>query len=122
MHAPWNPWLLAAHGVFYVLTGVWPLVHMPSFIAVTGPKTDLWLVRTVGVLVMVVGAFLLSLWSADPLPRQVALLATGCAIGLAAIDVIYVGLRRISKIYLLDALAELLLAALWLLAVFSANR
>jgi hypothetical protein len=29
-------------GVYFLLTGVWPIVHLPSFLAVTGPKTDLW--------------------------------------------------------------------------------
>jgi hypothetical protein len=32
---------------------------MPSFLAVTGPKTDLWFVQTVGALIAVVGAALL---------------------------------------------------------------
>ena len=37
--------MLAAQGALYVVTGVWPLLHMASFEAVTGPKTDDWLVR-----------------------------------------------------------------------------
>lgn len=45
-------------GGFYVVTGVWPLLHLPSFLAVTGPKTDLWLVQTVGGLVAVFGLML----------------------------------------------------------------
>jgi hypothetical protein len=47
--------LAAVHAVYYVWTGVWPIVHMRSFLAVTGPKVDLWLVRTVGLLVTAVG-------------------------------------------------------------------
>jgi hypothetical protein len=43
--------LAARQGVYYLLTGVWPLPSIGSFQRVTGPKTDLWLVRTVGVLV-----------------------------------------------------------------------
>ena len=43
--------LLLAEGVYFFLTGLWPVVHLPSFIAVTGPKRDLWLVRTVGLLI-----------------------------------------------------------------------
>ena len=35
----------------YLATGLWPLFNIESFQQVTGPKTDLWLVRTVGVLV-----------------------------------------------------------------------
>lgn len=38
-------------GTYYLLTGVWPFASMGTFLAVTGPKTDLWLVRTVGALV-----------------------------------------------------------------------
>lgn len=32
--------LAAAHGLFHVATGLWPLPHYRSFEAVTGPKTD----------------------------------------------------------------------------------
>lgn len=31
----------AVQGTFYLATGIWPLVHIESFVAVTGPKTDL---------------------------------------------------------------------------------
>jgi hypothetical protein len=34
-------WLAGLQGAYFLVTGVWPLVHMPSFLAVTGPKTDL---------------------------------------------------------------------------------
>ena len=51
--------LAVIQGVFYLATGIWPLLDIVRFQLVTGPKTDLWLVRTVGVLVTVVGAVLL---------------------------------------------------------------
>ena len=44
-----------AQGLYYAFTGVWPLISMSSFLAVTGPKTDLWLVNTVGILVLCSG-------------------------------------------------------------------
>jgi 8-oxo-dGTP pyrophosphatase MutT (NUDIX family) len=44
---------------FYLLTGIWPLLHIQSFQSVTGPKTDLWLVKTAGVLITVIGAVLM---------------------------------------------------------------
>jgi hypothetical protein len=43
-----------AQGAYYLLTGVWPLLSLRTFELVTGPKTDDWLVRTVGVLVLAV--------------------------------------------------------------------
>jgi hypothetical protein len=103
-------------GVFYLLTGVWPLVSMATFVAVTGPKVDLWLVETVGVLVAVIGAvLLLGAWRARVGPELV-LLAVGSAGGLAAIDLVYALSDRIRDVYLLDAVAEIGLAGLWLLA------
>lgn len=108
--------LAYAQGVFYALTGIWPLVHMPSFLAVTGPKTDLWLVRTVGVLVLVVGVVLLVAARRRRVTFELALLAVGCALGLAGIDIVYHALGVIPRVYLLDAAAELALAAAWIIA------
>ncbi|MCC9168544.1 hypothetical protein [Pontibacter harenae] len=50
--------LAKLQGFYWVITGVWPLVHMPSFLMVTGPKTDLWLVVTVSLLLVLIGLVL----------------------------------------------------------------
>src|ERR1051325_9114038 len=42
-----------AQGVYYVVSGAWPLVYIDSFQKVTGRNTDLWLVHTVGLLVLI---------------------------------------------------------------------
>jgi hypothetical protein len=47
---------------------------------------------------------------------EIVLLGAGSALSLAAIDVVYVSLGRISSIYLLDAVAEIGLAVAWVLA------
>jgi energy-converting hydrogenase Eha subunit E len=47
-----------AQAFYFLLTGIWPLVSMATFEAVTGPKFDDWLVKTVGVLVSVIGVVL----------------------------------------------------------------
>jgi hypothetical protein len=44
---------------------------------------------------------------------DVALLAGLTAAALAAVDVVYVARRRISPVYLLDAVPEVMLAAWW---------
>lgn len=107
--------LALVQGVYYLMTGLWPLIHIKSFLKVTGPKTDLWLVKTVGVLISVIGAVLGSVGVQRSANQQTALLAAGSAAGLAGIDVVYVVKRRISPIYLLDAVPELLLVGGWLL-------
>ena len=103
-------------GWFYVATGVWALVDLDTFMAVTGPKTDLWLVKTVGALVTVIGIVLLSAGWRRRVTREILLLGIGAALSLATIDVVYASAGRISKIYLLDAVAEVGLAAAWTLA------
>lgn len=108
--------LSLAHSAYFLLTGLWPLVHMPSFLAVTGPKRDLWLVRTVGVLIVAIALPIgLSALRRAPSP-EIFLLAVGSALALMLVDVVYVARKVISPIYLADAGAELILILLWLLA------
>jgi hypothetical protein len=112
----WLSWLALGQGVYFLLTGVWPLVSIRTFMAVTGPKTDIWLVKTVGVVVAVIGAVLvLAGWRGAVTP-EILLLAVGSAGGLAAIDVWYVARRVIAPIYLLDAALEVGLIVLWVMA------
>ena len=100
-------------GVFYGTTGIWPLLHIDSFMAVTGPKVDQWLVRTVGALLAWTGVLLCRGAWRKQVTSDLALLALGQALVLATIDIVYVAQGRISTIYLLDAAAETALAALW---------
>jgi hypothetical protein len=107
-------WLGMIQAGYFFLTGVWPLVHIQSFMAVTGPKTDIWLVKCVGVLVGVIGIVVgLATWH-DRIETEIILLAIGSAAGLMAVDVIYVLKRVIAKVYLIDAAAELVLIAGWI--------
>ena len=103
-------YLLLTQGLYYLLTGVWPLINIVNFQRVTGPKNDLWLVQTVGLLVTVVGAVLLSAGLRRQKTLEVGLLAIGCSAGLLTIDLIYVSGGVLSKVYLLDAAAQFALA------------
>jgi hypothetical protein len=104
--------LRTSQGLYFLVTGLWPLLHMRSFLAVTGPKTDLWLVKTVGALVAVIGGTLLGRATRHE-PAAAADLAVGSAAALAAIDVVYVAQGRIARIYLLDAALEAAIIAAW---------
>ena len=105
--------LALLQGVFYITTGIWPIVHMKSFEAVSGPKVDKWLVRTAGVLITSIGVSLMFAGLKKRVTPEVKLLAVTSALGLTGIDVVYVSKRRISKIYLLDAATEIALVAAW---------
>ena len=112
-------YVAVAHACYYIITGLWPLFSIGTFQKVTGPKTDTWLVKTAGVLITVIGAVIGMAArppSGEPQP-EIATLAVGSALGLAGIDVVYVAKGRIRPVYLLDAVAEVLLAGAWLTAV-----
>jgi hypothetical protein len=86
---------------------------MRSFLEVTGEKTDLWLVDTVGLLICAIGASLL-LAARKPFPeRATVAVAMGAAAGLAFIDIKYVITRIISPIYIGDAIVEIVLLMWW---------
>jgi hypothetical protein len=110
----------AVQGLYFLLTGVWPLLSMDTFLAVTGPKTDLWLVETVGGLVTAIGAALLVSAGRGVSPESVTL-AVGSILALGTIDVVYFARRVIPLVYLLDGLAEVLLLAGWATAAWQAN-
>jgi hypothetical protein len=101
---------------FYAFTGIWSLVGIRSFQKVTGPKADIWLVKTVGVLVTVIGGALGLAGYRKQITPEITALAIGSAAGLATIDVVYVAQKRIRPVYLLDAAAEIGLIGLWGLA------
>ena len=109
----------ALQGVYYMVTGIWPLLSLRTFERVTGPKTDDWLVRTVGVLAATIGGVL----GLGAVRRQGPDPALGAAAALAfaAVDTRYAATGRISKVYLADAAVELLIAAAWLAAVRSSR-
>jgi hypothetical protein len=100
-------------GIYFLVTGIWPILNMKTFLLVTGPKTDLWLVKTVGLILAVIGAVILYAQRTATINPSVIFLAIGSATVLALIEFIYVIKRVISPIYLADAFAELIFIAWW---------
>lgn len=107
----WLKRILLFQGLYYLLTGLWPLLHLRSFLAVTGDKTDLWLVKMVGTLAATIGIYLI--YSIRHQPAR--LLAILSAISFASIDIYYVYQNVISPVYLGDAIVEGILIILLLL-------
>ena len=103
--------LLAAMAGYYIASGVWPIAHMPSFEAVTGPKTDHWLVKTVAALAIANGVALAFGVRREKIAAETLALAVCSAMAFTAVDVVFVMRGRIRPIYLADAAAELALAA-----------
>jgi len=106
--------LAIAQGGYFFVTGVWPIFSIGTFMAVTGPKTDLWLVKTVGVVLAVIGATLVTAGFRAEVTPSLAFLAVGSAAALAGVDLYYASRRVISPIYLCDAAAEAVLILCWI--------
>ena len=102
---------LHVQAAYYIATGVWPLMSRRAFERVTGPKADWWLVQMVGLLAVSAGATL-AVGARDERPSAATrTLGVLCALSFAGIDTVHALRGRISKIYLADALVELVLAA-----------
>lgn len=118
--------LCGFQSIYFFVTGVWPLISIRSFQAVTGKKTDHletglddhWLVMTVGLLILAVAVPLLVAAYRNTQHFEIGLLAMGVAFGLCVIDLIYTCRRVIDPIYLFDAAIEITLIALWTWALF----
>lgn len=108
-----NPRLVAGlHAGYLIASGVWPLVHRRSFEAVTGPKRDFWLVRTVGGLAAACGATLATAVVRNTRSTEVQVLAAAQAIAFSAADV-YAATRK-SRVYLGDVAVQALCLPAWL--------
>lgn len=104
-----------AQGAYFVVTGIWPILHRRSFEAVTGPKVDRWLVKTFGALVASIGGTLIVGGVEVPRSRTLSVLGIGSAVALGLAELVYVRKGRIARVYLLDALLEGAIAVAWVL-------
>lgn len=88
-------------GAYFIITGIWPVLNMDSFLIATGPKQDTWLVQMVGLLAASIGiTFLVAALRRKRLPILLAYLASS---SFLISDIIYVANETIQRIYLLDA-------------------
>jgi len=125
--SPFFASLCWVQGLYYLLTGLWPLVSVRSFQWVTGPKTDNWtgregdhwLLNTVAALIVATALPLLTAAIRGVATAEITILACGAIVGLTLIDVVYVARRVIPPIYLLDGVLEVALLIAWGAFLFS---
>jgi hypothetical protein len=98
--------LTRLQGAYYLLTGLWSLLHYRSFEVVSGRKREPWLVRTVGLLAVAVGIGLVR----NAGSRAGREFADSSAASFAIADLLAVRSGQ-SRIYLADAAVECLLIA-----------
>jgi hypothetical protein len=114
--------LLIIQSSYTFLTAVWPVIDIKSFMEVTGYKTDVWLVKTVGALLIPIAISLVSYlyFSADK--RPVLLLGSTTALAFICIDFYYALNDTIPDIYLLDGIIEIVFLTGWIYVIISMYR
>lgn len=111
-------WLLWIQGSYTLITALWAIVDIDSFMKVTGPKTDIWLIKTVSVVLAAIGITLLAHASAKETNKlPAAILGMTTALGLAIIDFYYSGNDVISMVYAIDGAVEVLFFVVWIYIV-----
>ena len=105
--------LVIVQAAYTLITAIWPLVSIESFMQVTGYKTDVWLVKTVGALLIPIAISLGSFLYFGRDKRPAFLLGSMTAIAFACIDFYYVLKNQIPEIYLADGILELIFLSGW---------
>jgi hypothetical protein len=107
-------YLLLSQGLYFVITGVWAIADIHSFMFVTGPKTDIWLVKTVSLILTVMGISFLIAVREKPVPASIMALSVLGALALLFVDVYYFMRGILRSVYLLDGLVQFIFILIWL--------
>lgn len=110
--------LLRFQSLYYLTTALWPIFHIESFMFITGYKQDVWLVKTVGALLIPVAATLASYSFAKSLDRPALILGIGTCISFIGVDFYYSLSKIISRIYMLDGFLQMALLGVWCFIIF----
>jgi hypothetical protein len=93
---------------YFLLTAIWPLIDVNSFMAVTGPKTDIWLVKTVALLLLATAVFYITAIVFKAVSSLVMVNAFLMSFALAFIDFYYFLNGTISVIYTVDGFIQII--------------
>lgn len=80
---------------------------------ITGPKTDIWLVKMVGALTIAISLLLFAMGKKMRVTIESLILILGSSIAYLTIDVVYSLNRTIRYIYLADAALQIIFILIW---------
>ena len=113
---------MRCQAAYYLLTGLWPVLHLPSFLMLTGRKRDYWLVRSTGLVIAAVGAGLAVASLTPRRARAMRPLGVIFPAALGAADVAYAWPATRSRAYLANAVVGAAFIAAWLAEGLSHRR
>jgi hypothetical protein len=101
---------------------VWPIIDIESFMLVTGYKTDVWLVKTVGAILISISLCMAThlFIRTDHVP--VVVLCIASSIAFISIDFYYTLNDTISDIYIADGALQIFFLIAWIYLVITVIR
>lgn len=108
-------YLVAIQSCYLLLTALWPLIDIDSFMLITGPKQDVWLVKTVAVLLIPVALCLSTYLLTGGSYVYPMVLGSMIPIAFMSIDFYYAGKNVISDVYLIDGIIQVIFFGAWMM-------
>jgi len=106
--------LAKVQGAYDTLGGLWPLVSMPLFEALTGPKPEEWLVRAVAGVLLFLGSLLLhDAFRRKRIDRGLRIMAAGISAVLGLVAVVSSLGGWVSWVYFIDGTIHLSFTLAW---------
>lgn len=109
-------YVIGLQGLYYAITGLWPVISSDSFEQVTGPKNSLFLLTVTGLMIAIIGAALLLSFSKDK-TREILFLALATPLAFIIIEVIF--RASIRWVYFIDFAIEIIVFMLVLFGIWT---
>jgi energy-converting hydrogenase Eha subunit E len=106
--------ILIIQGIYTSITALWAIVDIGSFMKVTGPKNDIWLVKTLSVILLAIGLTFISHSFQHKISLPAITLALSTSLSLAIIDFHYVSEGVISRVYSADGIIQVIFFVFWI--------
>jgi len=106
----WRRWLLAGQGAYYVLTGLWPLVHFSSFATVMSQHINPFQAQAFGAVIAVLGGSLMEAARREPPGPFPTLLGAAIASAIALVSLWWLPRLAATSILWIDLVLEVAIA------------
>ena len=110
--------LLIVQGIYYLLTGLWPLLRLNS-LPLTGSASPNWLPQPVHLLVLCTGVVLLKGSRDQNIKQGVKVLSIAAALALLLIDLYFPFSGTVSKLFIIDGILQFSCLVLWLCIIIN---
>ncbi len=110
-------YILLIQTIYILITALWPLVDMESFVRISGSKMDVERVKTVSLLLLALAAIMLFSLVKRRITHIVIVMAFVCATAFLSYDLLHILTGRISSVYLLDGFVQLSFLFAWTISL-----